>query len=170
MDDVFIMVSVRDYFTGPTTGAGVQICGYRESSKLPVIGAVFLDIEGVPQDHVDDLVLHQLAHMLGFGVSWGELHLLRNASWHNEGADTHFTGPEATAAFVAAGGASYYKGSRVPVENHGAHGTVDVHWRKAAFGNELMTSWLDERGTDPLSAITIQSLADIGYTVNLEEA
>ncbi len=170
VDDVFVMVSVRDYFTGPTAGAGVQICGYRESSKLPMIGAVFLDIEGLRQDHVDDLVLHQFAHMLGFGVSWEGLDLLRNSSWHNEGADTHFTGRKATAAFIAAGGASYHTGNRVPVENDGTHGSVDHHWRKTVFGNELMASSLDEGVANPLSAITIQSLADIGYTVDLEEA
>ena len=169
LDDVFIMISVRDYFTGPTTGSGVRICGYRESSKLPLVGAVFLDIEGVPEDHVDDLILHQFGHMLGFGLSWEDLDLLRNPAWDNEGADTHFTGSRATAAFVAAGGANY-TGSKVPVENYWTNGTVDYHWRKSVFGTELMAPWLDQNVADPLSAITIQSLADIGYTVDLAEA
>ena len=169
LDDVFIMVSVRDYFTGPTTGAGVRICGYRASSHLPLFGSVFLDIEGVPEGHVDDLVLHQFGHMLGFGLSWEDLDLLRNASWDNEGADTHFTGPMANAAFVASRGA-HYLGGRVPVENYRTNAAVDVHWRKAVFGTELMAPWLDKHVADPLSAITIQSLAVIGYTVNLEEA
>ena len=46
---------------------------------------------------------------------------------------------------------------------------MDSHSRESVFGNELMTTNL-AAGTDYLSAITIQSLADIGYTVNLEEA
>ena len=169
LDDVFVMISVRDYIAGPTTGSGVRICGFRESSRLPVFGSIFLDIEGVPEGHVDDVVLHHLGHMLGFGLSWGELDLLRNPSWNNEGADTHFTGRMANAAFVAAGGANY-AGRKVPVENYWENGTVDYHWRKAVFGTELMGPRLDQHVADPLSAITIQSLADIGYTVNLTEA
>ena len=169
LDDVFVMISVRDYFTGPTTGASGRVCGYRESSHLPLVGAIFLDIEGVPEGNVDDLVLHQLGHMLGFGFSWEDLGLLRNPSWDNEGADTHFAGRMANAAFVAAG-ASHFAGGKVPVENYWTNGTVDYHWRQAVFGTELMAPRLDQHVADPLSAITIQSLADIGYTVNLTEA
>ena len=169
VDDVIVMVSVQDYFTGSPTGVGVRICGSRASSSLPVFGAIFLDIEGVDEGHVDDMILHSFGHMLGFGFSWGDRDLLRNSSWSNEGADTHFTGSGAIAAFVAAGGANY-PNSKVPVENYWTNGTVDYHWRKAVFGTELMAPWLDKQVADPLSVITIQSLADLGYTVDLELA
>ncbi len=54
----------------------------------------------------------------------------------------------------------------MPVENDPAQGGVDSHWRQTVFGNELMSSW----GGEPISAITIQSLADIGYTVDVGQA
>ena len=167
LDDVFVMISAQDY----RSGAGVRsvTCRYRESSKLPMIGTILLDVEGVPQGQVGELILHAFGHMLGFGTSWKKLDLLRDWSSVNPGADTHFTGDRAIAAFIAAGGA-YYAGSRVPVENDPTYGSVDKHWRESVFGSELMTSGLREGSADLLSAITIQSLADIGYTVNVEEA
>ena len=169
VDDVFTMVSVQDYFPGSTTGLGVTLCRFRESSELPLVGALFLDVEGLPQAHVDELILHGFGHMLGFGFSWKRLGLLRNSAWANLGADAHFTGRNAIAAFVAAGGADY-PASKVPVENSWTDGTVDYHWRKDVFGTELMTSWLERNSRHPISAITIQSLADIGYTVDVELA
>ena len=77
-------------------------------------------------------------------------------------------GANAIAAFVASGGASY-QGPKVPAENDRTYGSVNIHWRESVFGTELMTSVL-QAGRDALSAITIQSLADIGYTIDVEAA
>ncbi len=169
LDDVFVMVSVQDFSGGPGTGVRTSLCGHRESSELPLIGAILLDVEGVPQGQVDDLILHAFGHMLGFGRSWHGLDLLRDSSREDPGADTHFTGERTIAAFVAAGGADY-PGPKVPVENDPTEGTVDHHWRESVFGTELMTSGLRRGVANELSAITIQSLADIGYTVDVEAA
>ena len=169
LDDLLLMVAVVDLDDGPRAGLTITYCGHRESSKLPLIGVLKLDIDGVPRGDVNELILHGLGHLLGLsGSSWKRMDLLRNSSMQDPGADTHFVGPGAIAAFVSSGGASY-QGAKVPVENDPTHGTVDGHWRETVFGNELMSTQL-AAGTDYLSAITIQSLADIGYTVNLEEA
>ena len=167
LDDVMVMVSVKDFKGGG--GLKTAICGYRESSSLPMIGAVVLDVDGLPQGQVDDFFLHAFGHMLGFGFSWRYRDLLRNPSSEDVGADTHFPGDAAIAAFVAAGGA-HYPGPKVPVENETTWGSVNIHWRESVFGEELMTSGLRDGVADYLSAITIQSLADIGYTVDVEEA
>jgi len=166
LDDLFVMVAVVDFEGGP--GVRTALCGLRESSKLPMIGAIILDVVGVPQEDVDEMILHGFGHMLGFtAYSWRPLDLLRNASWDG-GGDTHFVGTGAIGAFVAAGGANY-QGGKVPVENDPTNGSVDSHWRESVFGAEVMSSWL-QAGRDKLSAITIQALADIGYTVNVELA
>ena len=82
--------------------------------------------------------------------------------------DTYFSGANAIAAFNAAGGASY-TGAKVPVENNGIRGAADSHWRETILDDELMTPRIG--GTaHPLSAITIQSLADIGYRVDAAQA
>ena len=68
----------------------------------------------------------------------GVFGLLHDSSRDTPGADTHFEGERAIAAFVAAGGANYL-GARVPVENDPNGGTMDDHWRESVFGTELMS-------------------------------
>ena len=60
-------------------------------------------------------------------------------------------------------------GAKVPVENTGSDGAVDAHWRRSVFERELMTSVSWTGLDDPMSAITIQSLADLGYTVDVSQ-
>ena len=84
--------------------------------------------------------------------------------------DTHFSGANAIAAFNNAGGSSY-TGAKVPVENAvGGSGSQEGHWRESVLDDELMTPRISDRVAHPLSAITIQSLADIGYRVNVTQA
>jgi hypothetical protein len=58
-----------------------------------------------------------------------------------------------------------YTAGKVPVEDTGGEGTADAHWREAVLDNELMTGFIGS-GQNPLSRITIASLADQGYTVD----
>ena len=52
---------------------------------------------------------------------------------------------------------------KVPVENIGGPGTADAHWRESVFDNELMTGFLNSGVANPLSVVSIASLADVGY-------
>ena len=58
----------------------------------------------------------------------------------------------------------------VPVENTGGAGTADGHWRETIFVNEFMTGWAGPGTNLPLSSVTVGSLADMGYTVNMAAA
>ena len=49
-------------------------------------------------------------------------------------------------------------------------GIWDGHWRETVLNAELMTAWTEEGVPEPMSAITIQSLADMGYAVDLTAA
>ena len=61
-------------------------------------------------------------------------------------------------------------GSRpVPVENTGGPGTRDSHWREDVFRNELMTGFIGDSG-NPMSGVTIGSLKDLGYQVDMSAA
>ena len=57
-------------------------------------------------------------------------------------------------------------GGTVPVENTGGPGTVNSHWRKSVFGGELMMGTFSASAQHPMSAITVQSMSDLGYTVD----
>jgi hypothetical protein len=71
-------------------------------------------------------------------------------------------------AFNAAGGGAY-AGAKVPVMNRGGAGPINSAWRDAVFDPELMTGVLSD-GFNPLSAVSVRSLEDLGYTVDVANA
>ena len=158
---------------GPCFSRLVQFPASDSIFQETVLGAIRLDEIDVARMETNGVLLpvvvHEIAHVLGFGTSWEDHRLIRNPSLPaNLGADTHFTGPLATAAFDAAGGAGYTGGARVPVENRSEQGSSDGHWRESVFDDELMTPFIG--GEHALSLITIESLADLGYGVDVTQA
>jgi hypothetical protein len=101
----------------------------------------------------DDIVTHELAHVLGFGGLW------------NYGANPlvsadQYTGSAGLNAYrEISPGATY-----IPVETTGESGTVGAHWSEALFDNELMTGWIDS--SNYLSKFSVASLGDLGYAVS----
>ena len=57
----------------------------------------------------------------------------------------------------------------MPVENTGGPGTRDGHWRESVFRNELMSGFI-AAPDNPLSRLTVASLQDLGYKVDLTKA
>ena len=177
VDDIRIYVDIKD-IDGPFGVLGrAGPCLIRNSSGLPVIGQMQfdeLDLDRLEADGtLSAVILHEMAHVLGMGTLWQAAGLLKNpsvpANGGTAGSDTHFVGPLAIEAFDDAGGTSYTGGEKVPVENSGEPGSGDSHWRESLFTNELMTPLLNS-GMNPLSAISIQSLADVGYRVDVAPA
>ena len=137
-------------FGGPTL--------LREETHLPVIGCMQFDLE---KANLLITGLHEVGHVLGFGPVWADLGLIQDLSRDDPNADTHFNGPLAITAFNDAGGRDY-TGNKVPVQKMDG-----AHWRGDVFSEgELMLPW----GGPALSAITVQSLADLGYGVDVTQA
>lgn len=146
-------------------------CGISTLSQLPVLGALQLDADDVAvmesQGKLENVVLHEIGHILGIGTLWSQKNLLLG-----RGTDSsHFLGSVARSEFPTIG--SNFAGTPVPAENcvgitGCGVGTQDSHWRKSVFGNELMQGYVEARM--PVSRVTIGSLADLGYKVNLAAA
>jgi hypothetical protein len=167
---IFVDISPIDGVFGTLAQAGP--CQIRSDSHLPALGFMQIDSDDVArlerEGDLTDVTLHEMGHVLGFGTLWDKFDtLLVNPSLpSNTGADTHFAGNAAIAAFDAAGGTAYTGGGKVPVENQLGAGSSDSHWRETILRSELMTPELTAGIINPLSAITTESLADLGYTVD----
>ncbi|HEX6308409.1 MAG TPA: leishmanolysin-related zinc metalloendopeptidase [Longimicrobiales bacterium] len=161
IDDILIFVEFSDIDGEGKVLGEAGPCFVRNGSNLPVVGELRLDRADLDQMEragtLDDVVTHEVGHILGFGTLWSHLGLVGGAG----GPDPYFSGTEALSAYLSLGGA----GAGVPVENTGGDGTREGHWRESVFGNELMTGYI--RGLpNPLSALTIASLRDLGYNAS----
>jgi hypothetical protein len=141
---------------------------FRSGSDLPIHATMEFDSADLASMQANGTLLavieHEMGHALGIGTIWQNLGLLQGAGTNNP----IFTGPQATAEYDRIFNTN---AAGVPVENTGGSGTRDSHWRESILGNELMTGWAEAPGTAmPLSRITVASLADLGYQVNLDAA
>lgn len=162
VDDLLVFVRVVRIDGAGGTLARAGPCYVRSGSGLPVVGLVELDDGDLDRSPatVEAVLLHEFGHVLGIGTTWGRRGLLHGRG----GGDPLFLGETAESAYFALGG-----GTLVPVENSGGTGTRDGHWRESVFRTELMTGWINA-GTNPMSRVTIASLRDLGYAVNLNAA
>jgi hypothetical protein len=109
-----------------------------------------------------DVITHEMGHVIGVGTVWERKGLLKDA-----GKPTvRFVGKNARKEF---GKLKKGKAADVPVENTGGPGTADGHWRESVFRNELMSGFI-AAPNNPLSRLTVASLQDLGYKVDLTKA
>lgn len=181
VDDLMILVAASNVDgeggtvvqSGPCVSRAIQFAGSGLIYQEVTVGSIVLDREDVRALEADGMlqaaIEHQIAHVLGFGFTrlWGLDGLFRSVAGADSAPDQYFRGPLAIAAFDAAGGSRYTGGGKVPVENVGPG--VGEHWRASVLGDELMTYVLTG-GSPPLSLITIESIADLGYGVDLTQA
>ncbi len=138
----------------------------RSGSLLPYAGSMEFDSADLASMQSSGSLLgvieHEMGHVLGIGTLWSAKGLLVGAGTSNP----LFKGAQALAAYNSI---FVTTASGVPVENTGGSGTADAHWRESVFASELMTG-LVSPSTMPISRVTVGSLADIGYTVNMAAA
>ncbi len=139
----------------------------RGDTRLPVRGIMEFDGADIASleaaGTLDDVIIHEMGHVLGFGTLWSELELIDRSV----PMDPKFVGPQAMAAFGALRGAE--QSLPVPLANTGGPGTFAAHWREGLFTNELMTGFINAP-PNPLSRLSIASMADLGYEVDIDRA
>jgi hypothetical protein len=170
VDDVIIDVSVVTIDgPGKILGQAGPTC-VNVANGLAFHGVMQFDEADVAtllsEGSFDDVVLHEMAHVLGFGTLWNltSIGIPRNLV---TGAGTN--NPRYVGARGVAENSALGRSGNVPLETTGGAGTRDAHWRESTFDDEIMTGYLND-GHNPLSRMSIGSLADLGYHVDLGAA
>lgn len=152
-------------------------CYVHRPSALTLMGFLQLDVADLDvldaKGTLENVVLHEIGHILGIGTLWGQIseNVDKKLLSGRGGDDPFFMGAVGRAQFAVLN--PMYGGVAVPVENcvgipGCGIGTRDAHWRKSIFHTELMQGYAAPNM--PMSRVTIGSLADLGYTVNLDAA
>ena len=133
---------------------------------LPAKGLMSFDTADLAAMEADstlvDVITHEMGHVIGIGTIWEHKGLLSGAGTSNP----TFTGANAKKEYGVLKGMGPTK---VPVENSGGAGTRDSHWRESVFKNELMSGFI-AAPNNPLSKVTVASLKDLGYQVDMSAA
>lgn len=166
VEDLLLFVQIKA-IDGPRNILGqAGPCYIHLPSRLTLMGFLQLDEADLAlmlgEGTLDNVVTHEIGHILGIGTLWNDRKLLAGATT----ADPFFSGAEARSQFGLL--PNTYIGTPVPVENTGGAGTRDAHWRKSVFNTELMQGFSNP--FMPMSRVTVGSLADLGYTVDLNGA
>lgn len=166
IDDLVIYASVQDIDGAGKILAQAGPCAFRNRAAgfLTTVGVMEFDSADIDRiaanGTLQDVITHEMLHVLGIGTLWSAHDLLQA-----EGTSTvTYLGVRGTQGCLESNGLPVCGGG-VPVENNGVPGTTDSHWRETTFRSELMTGFVNQGGM-PLSAITVGSLQDLGYTVN----
>ena len=138
-----------------------------DAAFLPAKGIMSFDTDDLgkmqAQGTLNDVITHEMGHVLGIGTIWKLKSLLKGETTD----DPKFAGKAAMTEYGALRGRK--RRLRVPVENTGGPGTRGGHWREAVFRNELLSGYIAAPG-NPLSRMTVASLQDLGYQVDLDAA
>lgn len=174
-------------FSGSTTQGGFNLStsGFVNINTLEIEN--FANWQGDQPNglnFIDELIAHEVGHVLGIGTQWSNNNLYQFNSFQ-------YTGQYGLAAYKAEFDPN---AAFVPVENAGNAGTPNAHWDQLmrsspqegdpnnpwvldprvgvvdALGRdrglELMTGAIDPDWLEPfVSRTTIQSMRDLGYTV-----
>jgi leishmanolysin len=134
---------------------------------LPATGDMQFDIADLADMEangtLNDVITHEMGHVIGIGTIWTQKKMLKGANTNNP----TFQGANAMREYGTLRGSA--TPLPVPVENAGGQGTADSHWRDSVFEAELMTGFVNVGG-NPMSRVTIASLQDLGYQVNMAVA
>jgi hypothetical protein len=167
IDDFFLITNIRAL---PGTVLGqATVCGVRYDDETSVIGILTLNstqLASLEAKQAENVTFHEIGHTLGFGVLWGEFVADNHCVSLEQIGQPEFLGPLAVKAWQDTG-----RPGNPPIEDTGGGGTVCSHWKKSIFKTELMTGFIEPAGvTQQVSAITIASMADLGFKVNMARA
>lgn len=118
--------------------------------------------------YLRDIMIHEFAHVLGFGTLWQPLQFsftdgsteIAGKNWIDRATATYRADSYAGWAYGDLLGT--FQPTAIPVEPQ-----IFYHWDESRFDAELMTPFAETPSTPmPLSSLTLGSLRDLGWNVN----
>jgi hypothetical protein len=174
IDDVLILARGADIdgpgrILGQAGATHVRPANAGDSAFIPARGRMTFDTADLEQMEqrgtLNDVITHEMGHVIGVsGLIWGFKGLLNGAGTENP----TFEGRSAMEEYGRLRGDGS-EPTPVPVENEGGPGTAGSHWREKVFRNELMSGFIAAAG-NPISRMTVGSLRDMGYVVDMDAA
>jgi hypothetical protein len=166
IDDVNFKISATNLDGTGGTLAQTKIDFMRYGTLLPAQSITQFDLSDLAKleqsGQLSDVVKHELLHGLGFGNLWEAKGLIAYANTPL----MQYQGKQAVQKFQELGGLT----DAISLETAGV-GSAGLHWHEALFQDEIMTADLSGGvGKAAISAVTLASLADLGYVVNLAKA
>ncbi len=160
---MIVFVQAKNLGAGSYAQAGP--CDLRPS-YLPIYGGVAFNTIGLAElSDVDTLytMMHEVIHVLGGGTLW-EASSRTLPDGTSDGKNLI-----SSAGYTAAGALKEYKnlggaGEAIPLDPDKGH------WLGSVFCTEIISGSPDAGVANPVSRVTLASLADLGYSVNLEAA
>lgn len=177
IDDIVIFARVEAIDGVGAVLGSAGPCIIRSTGSLTAIGSMRFDSADLEnllvQGRLENVILHEMLHVIGIGTLWDALGLLGDAGT----TTVSFLGPTARDACANLLGGATPCAVSVPAENcldlppsaNCGAGTQNSHWKESIFQSELMTGYLGAT-LNPLSRMTIQSLFDLGYEINIAVA
>ena len=148
IDDLVIFAIVTQIDGVGRVLASAGPCILRTQSRFPVIGVMRFDVDDIQSlssnGRLASVVLHEMLHVIGIGTLWRARDMLIGSG----SSDPRFIGNLAGNQCIVAGGFASCGDGRVPVENSGGSGTVEVHWRESVFDAEVMTGFVESNADD----------------------
>jgi hypothetical protein len=163
---IYVHVRAMDGTGGTLGAAGPCLVRSAAENYLPALGLMTLDeadLAAMTSARLEQVVLHEMLHVVGFGTIWDWLGLIDTTT---DSANARFLGARARTACADVQGGGADCATTVPVHSADGAGSRFAHWRESLFTVELMTPFLNNVATIPFSEMTIQSLGDLGYTVS----
>ena len=174
IDDVLILAQGAEIdgpgrILGQAGATHVRPANAGDNAFIPARGRMTFDTADLEQMEqrgtLNDVITHEMGHVIGVsGLIWGFKGLLNGAGTENP----TFEGRSAMEEYGRLRGDGS-EPTPVPVENEGGPGTAGSHWREKVFLNELMSGFIAAAG-NPISRVTVGSLRDMGYVVDMDAA
>ncbi|WP_170572142.1 leishmanolysin-related zinc metalloendopeptidase [Ruegeria atlantica] len=153
--------------------------GIRSDTGLPAIGEMTFDEADALAYHdagqFDDIVLHEMMHVMGLGTLWDYYGLVSTVVDDNgtrrptdDTVTSLYNGDAANSEYVG----YFTEDDFLLVETDGGSGTAGGHWDEEAYQDELMTGYIGYLADDGtydatnyLSDWSVASLEDLGYVL-----